>query len=282
MIIDGKKIAKDLRKNLKNEIENLKNNIKPYLVVILIGDNTASKIYVKNKEKSASEVGIKSKVIKFEVNINEKDLINKIEDLNSDTSVHGILVQLPLPKHIDERKIISKINPLKDVDGFHPVNVGNLSSGNDAMIPCTPLGCYLLLKDTIQNLSGKNVVIIGRSNINGKPMAQLLLKENCTVTVAHSKTKNIEKICQHADIIVVAVGKPKMINKDWVNKNSVVIDVGINRIEEKGFKKIVGHADFENIKNEVSAITPVPGGVGPMTIACLLKNTLKAYKNQVK
>ncbi|MAW01651.1 MAG: bifunctional methylenetetrahydrofolate dehydrogenase/methenyltetrahydrofolate cyclohydrolase FolD [Candidatus Pelagibacter sp.] len=282
MIIDGKKIAKDLRKNLKNEIENLKNNIKPYLVVILIGDNTASKIYVKNKEKSASEVGIKSKVIKFEVNINEKDLINKIEDLNSDTSVHGILVQLPLPKHIDERKIISKINPLKDVDGFHPVNVGNLSSGNDAMIPCTPLGCYLLLKDTIQNLSGKNVVIIGRSNINGKPMAQLLLKENCTVTVAHSKTKNIEKICQHADIIVVAVGKPKMINKDWVNKNSVVIDVGINRIEEKGFKKIVGDADFENIKNEVSAITPVPGGVGPMTIACLLKNTLKAYKNQVK
>ena len=282
MIIDGKKIAKDLRQNLKNEIQNLKNNVKPYLVVILIGNNIASQIYVKNKEKSASEVGIKSKVIKLEVNISEKDLIKKIEYLNLDINVHGILVQLPLPKHIDERKIISKINPIKDVDGFHPVNVGNLSSGNDAMIPCTPLGCYLLLKNTIQNLSGKNVVIIGRSNINGKPMAQLLLKENCTVTVTHSKTKNIEKICKHADIIVVAVGKPKMINKNWVNKNSVVIDVGINRIEENGSKKIVGDADFENIKNEVFAITPVPGGVGPMTIACLLKNTLKAFKNQVK
>ena len=282
MIIDGKKIAKDLRQNLKNEIQNLKNNAKPYLVVILIGNNTASKIYVKNKEKSASEVGIKSKVIKLEVNISEKDLIKKIEYLNLDINVHGILVQLPLPKHIDERKIISKIDPIKDVDGFHPVNVGNLSSGNDSMIPCTPLGCYLLLKNTIQNLSGKNVVIIGRSNINGKPMAQLLLKENCTVTVTHSKTKNIEKICKHADIIVVAVGKPKMINKNWVNKNSVVIDVGINRIEENGSKKIVGDADFENIKNEVFAITPVPGGVGPMTIACLLKNTLKAFKNQVK
>ena len=282
MIIDGKKIAKDLRQNLKNEIQNLKNNVKPYLVVILIGNNTASKIYVKNKEKSASEVGIKSKVIKLEVNISEKDLIKKIEYLNLDINVHGILVQLPLPKHIDESKIISKIDPIKDVDGFHPVNVGNLSSGNDAMIPCTPLGCYLLLKNTIQNLSGKNVVIIGRSNINGKPMAQLLLKENCTVTLTHSKTKNIEKICKHADIIVVAVGKPKMINKNWVNKNSVVIDVGINRIEENGSKKIVGDADFENIKNEVFAITPVPGGVGPMTIACLLKNTLKAFKNQVK
>ena len=282
MIIDGKKIAKDLRQNLKNEIQNLKNNVKPYLVVILIGNNTASKIYVKNKEKSASEVGIKSKVIELEANISEKDLIKKIEYLNLNINVHGILVQLPLPKHIDERKIISKISPIKDVDGFHPVNVGNLSSGNDAMIPCTPLGCYLLLKNTIQNLSGKNVVIIGRSNINGKPMAQLLLKENCTVTVTHSKTKNIEKICKHADIIVVAVGIPKMINKNWVNKNSVVIDVGINRIEENGSKKIVGDADFENIKNEVFAITPVPGGVGPMTIACLLKNTLKAYKNQVK
>ena len=282
MIIDGKKIAKDLRQNLKNEIQNLKNNVKPYLVVILIGNNTASKIYVKNKEKSASEVGIKSKVIELEANISEKDLIKKIEYLNLNINVHGILVQLPLPKHIDERKIISKINPIKDVDGFHPVNVGNLSSGNDAMIPCTPLGCYLLLKNTIQNLSGKNVVIIGRSNINGKPMAQLLLKENCTVTVTHSKTKNIEKICKDADIIVVAVGIPKMINKNWVNKNSVVIDVGINRIEENGSKKIVGDADFENIKNEVFAITPVPGGVGPMTIACLLKNTLKAYKNQVK
>ena len=282
MIIDGKKIAEDLRQNLKKEISNLKTNIKPCLVVILIGDNPASKIYVKNKEKSAGDVGIKSEVIKFETNISEKDLLKKIEDLNSDNNVHGILVQLPLPKHIDEGKVINLINPIKDVDGFHPVNVGNLSSGNDAMIPCTPLGCYLLLKEVIQDLTGKNVVIIGRSNINGKPMAQLLLRENCTVTVTHSKTKNIEKICQEADIIVVAAGKAKLINKNWVNKNSVIIDVGINRIVEKGSKKIVGDADFENIKNEVYAITPVPGGVGPMTIACLLKNTLKAYKNQIK
>jgi len=282
MIIDGKKIAEDLRQNLKKEISNLKTNIKPCLVVILIGDNPASKIYVKNKEKSASDVGIKSEVIKFETNISEKDLLKKIEDLNSDNNVHGILVQLPLPKHIDEGKVINTITPIKDVDGFHPINVGNLSSGNDAMIPCTPLGCYLLLKEVIQDLTGKNVVIIGRSNINGKPMAQLLLRENCTVTVTHSKTKNIEKICREADIIVVAAGKAKILNKNWVNKNSVIIDVGINRIVEKGSKKIVGDADFENIKNEVYAITPVPGGVGPMTIACLLKNTLKAYKNQIK
>ena len=282
MIIDGKKIAEDLRQNLKKEISNLKTNIKPCLVVILIGDNPASKIYVKNKEKSASDVGIKSEVIKFETNISEKDLLKKIEDLNSDNNVHGILVQLPLPKHIDEGKVINTITPIKDVDGFHPINVGNLSSGNDAMIPCTPLGCYLLLKEVIQDLTGKNVVIIGRSNINGKPMAQLLLRENCTVTVTHSKTKNIEKICREADIIVVAAGKAKILNKNWVNKNSVIIDVGINRIVEKGLKKIVGDADFENIKNEVYAITPVPGGVGPMTIACLLKNTLKAYKNQIK
>ena len=282
MIIDGKKIAEDLRQNLKKEISNLKTNIKPCLVVILIGDNPASKIYVKNKEKSASDVGIKSEVIKFETNISEKDLLKKIEDLNSDKNVHGILVQLPLPKHIDEGKVINTITPIKDVDGFHPINVGNLSSGNDAMIPCTPLGCYLLLKEVIQDLTGKNVVIIGRSNINGKPMAQLLLRENCTVTVTHSKTKNIEKICREADIIVVAAGKAKILNKNWVNKNSVIIDVGINRIVEKGSKKIVGDADFENIKNEVYAITPVPGGVGPMTIACLLKNTLKAYKNQIK
>ena len=183
-----------------------------------------------------------------------------------------------MPKHIDEGKVINTITPIKDVDGFHPINVGNLSSGNDAMIPCTPLGCYLLLKEVIQDLTGKNVVIIGRSNINGKPMAQLLLRENCTVTVTHSKTKNIEKICREADIIVVAAGKAKILNKNWVNKNSVIIDVGINRIVEKGSKKIVGDADFENIKNEVYAITPVPGGVGPMTIACLLKNTLKAYR----
>ena len=282
MIIDGKKIAEDLRQNLKKEISNLKTNIKPCLVVILIGDNPASKIYVKNKEKYAGDVGIKSEVIKFETNISEKDLLKKIEDLNSDNNVHGILVQLPLPKHIDEGKVINTITPIKDVDGFHPINVGNLSSGNDAMIPCTPLGCYLLLKEVIQDLTGKNVVIIGRSNINGKPMAQLLLRENCTVTVTHSKTKNIEKICREADIIVVAAGKAKILNKNWVNKNSVIIDVGINRIVEKGSKKIVGDADFENIKNEVYAITPVPGGVGPMTIACLLKNTLKAYKNQIK
>ena len=216
--------------------------------------------------------------MKFDSTITEQNLISEIHKLNSDTSVHGILVQLPLPNHINSRKIISEIDPGKDVDGFHPVNVGNLSAGNEALVPCTPYGCYLLLKEVVSDLSGLHAVIIGRSNINGKPMAQLLLKEDCTVTIAHSKTKNLKQLCLTADILVAAAGKAHMVKSDWVKSDCVVIDVGINRLEENGNKKIVGDVDFENIKNKVKAITPVPGGVGPMTISCLLNNTFKAYK----
>ena len=279
MIIDGKKIAENLRIKLKKEIEQLPaSQIRPGLTVILIGDDLASQIYVRNKEKFAQEVGIRSKILKFDNTITEQNLISEIHKLNNDTSVHGILVQLPLPNHINSRKIISEIDPGKDVDGFHPVNAGNLSAGNEALVPCTPYGCYLLLKEVMSNLSGLHAVIIGRSNINGKPMAQLLLKEDCTVTIAHSKTKNLKQLCLTADILVAAVGKAHMVKSDWVKSDCVVIDVGINRLEENGNKKIVGDVDFENIKNKVKAITPVPGGVGPMTISCLLNNTFKAYK----
>ena len=278
MIIDGKKIAEQLRDKIKSDIKKMSDNNKPGLAVILIGEHPASQIYVRNKEKFANEVGINSSVLRFDENISERDLKNEIKKLNDDPNVHGILVQLPLPKHISQKDIIQSIDPDKDVDGFHPINVGNLSSGNDAMIPCTPLGCYYLIKKVIPNLSGLNAVVIGRSNINGKPMAQLLLKENCTVTIVHSKTKNIEEICKNGDIIIAAVGKPKMVKSDWVKDTAVIIDVGINRIEINGKNKIVGDVDFENIQDKVKGISPVPGGVGPMTIACLLENTLKAYK----
>ena len=278
MIIDGKKIAEQLRDKIKSDIKKMSDNNKPGLAVILIGEHPASQIYVRNKEKFANEVGINSSVLRFDDNISEEDLKNEIKKLNDDPNVHGILVQLPLPKHISQKDIIQSIDPNKDVDGFHPINVGNLSSGNDAMVPCTPLGCYYLIKKVIPNLSGLNAVVIGRSNINGKPMAQLLLKENCTVTIVHSKTKNIEEICKRGDIIIAAVGKAKMVKSDWVKDTAVIIDVGINRIEINGKDKIVGDVDFDNIQNKVKGISPVPGGVGPMTIACLLENTLKAYK----
>jgi len=278
VIIDGKKIAEQLRDKIKSDIKKMSDNNKPGLAVILIGEHPASQIYVRNKEKFANEVGINSSVLRFDDNISEEDLKNEIKKLNDDPNVHGILVQLPLPKHISQKDIIQSIDPNKDVDGFHPINVGNLSSGNDAMVPCTPLGCYYLIKKVIPNLSGLNAVVIGRSNINGKPMAQLLLKENCTVTIVHSKTKNIEEICKNGDIIIAAVGKAKMVKSDWVKDTAVIIDVGINRIEINGKDKIVGDVDFDNIQNKVKGISPVPGGVGPMTIACLLENTLKAYK----
>jgi methylenetetrahydrofolate dehydrogenase (NADP+)/methenyltetrahydrofolate cyclohydrolase len=282
MIIDGKQIAGEIREKLKQQIEQLPaSTVKPGLAVILIGDHPPSQIYVKNKEKCAREVGIQSKILKFENTITEQDLIKKIHTLNNDKTIHGILVQLPLPSHIDPKKIISEISPEKDVDGFHPVNVGNLSSGNSALVPCTPYGCYLLLKKVIPNLTGMHAVIIGRSNINGKPMAQLLLQEDCTVTITHSKSKNLKELCLNADILIASVGKPHLVKADWVKKDCVVIDVGINRIMKDGVKKIVGDVDFENIKNKVKAITPVPGGVGPMTISCLLNNTFLAYKKIV-
>ena len=279
MIIDGKKIAENLRETLKKQIEQIPSNQpKPGLTVILIGEDPASQIYVRNKEKFANEIGINSKVLRFDSSITEEALTKEIHKLNQDREVHGILVQLPLPKHINSKNIINQIEPSKDVDGFHPINVGNLSSGNDALVPCTPYGCYLLLKEVISDFNGLNAVIIGRSNINGKPMTQLLLKENCTVTITHSKTKNLKNICQGADILVASVGIAKLVKQDWVKSDCVVIDVGINRIEENGSKKLVGDVDFENVKDKVKAITPVPGGVGPMTISCLLQNTLKAYQ----
>ena len=278
MIIDGKKIAEELRNKIKSDIGELSGDNRPGLTVILIGEHPASQIYVRNKEKFAKEVGINSSVLKFDENISEENLKKEIKKLNDNPTVHGILVQLPLPKHINQKDIIQTIDPEKDVDGFHPNNVGNLSSGNDAMVPCTPLGCYYLIKRVIPNLAGLNAVVIGRSNINGKPMTQLLLKENCTVTIVHSKTKNIKEICKNADLLIAAVGKAKMVKSDWIQDTAVIIDVGINRIEIDGKNKIVGDVDFDNIQGKVKGISPVPGGVGPMTIACLLENTLKAFK----
>ncbi|MAK12700.1 MAG: bifunctional methylenetetrahydrofolate dehydrogenase/methenyltetrahydrofolate cyclohydrolase [Candidatus Pelagibacter sp.] len=278
MIIDGKKIAEELRDKIKKDIKELAIDKRPGLTVILIGEHPASQIYVKNKEKFAKEVGINSNVLKFNESISESELKKEINKLNNNSAVHGILVQLPLPEHINQKDIIETINPDKDVDGFHPINVGNLSSGNDAMVPCTPLGCYYMIKKVIKDLSGLNAVVVGRSNINGKPMTQLLLRENCTVTIVHSKTKNIEKICKNADLIIAAVGKAHMIQNDWVKDTAVIIDVGINRVKIDGKNKIVGDVDFQNIKDRVKGVSPVPGGVGPMTIACLLENTMKAFK----
>ena len=276
MIIDGKTEAKVLRDKIKEEISLLQKKTKkvPSLSVILIGNYAPSEIYVKNKVKKSKEVGIDSNIIRYPENVSENEVLKKIIELNEDSKVSGILVQLPLPKQINKEKIINLIHPSKDVDGFHPVNVGNLASGYHAITPCTPLGCSLLIKKIEKNLSGKHAVIVGRSNLNGKPMAQLLLKENCTVTIVHSKTKNIKEECSKADILVVAVGVPNIVKKDWVKEGAIVIDVGINKFENK----IVGDVQFEDVREKAKAITPVPGGVGPMTIACLLKNTLECFK----
>jgi len=270
MIIDGKKIAAELREQLKKKVAELKStyNAVPGLTVILIGEDPPSKIYVKNKEKFAIEVGINSEVIRYPENVEEKTVLNKIQELNSNKKVSGILVQLPVPKHINKRKVIETINPGKDVDGLH------LSSGYDSSIPCTPLGCYLLLKKVEKNLNGKHAVVIGRSNLNGKPMTQLLLKENCTVTITHSKTKDLKAECSRADIIIAAVGRSKLVKGDWVKKDAIVIDVGINKTDSG----LVGDVDFDEVSKIAKAITPVPGGVGPMTIACLLSNTVECFK----
>ena len=276
MIIDGKKEAANLREEIKNEILEIKKKINknPSLAVILIGDFAPSQIYVRNKEKNSTEVGITSNVIKYPKEVSEKEVLDKINELNNDKNISGILVQLPLPEQISKEKIINAIDPKKDVDGFNPTNVGNLASGYKSIVPCTPLGSLLLIKKVEKNLSGKHAVIIGRSNLNGKPMAQLLLKENCTVTVVHSKTNNLQEECLKADILVAAVGVPNLVKKDWVKSSAIVIDVGINKVGDK----IVGDVNFEEIKDNIKAITPVPGGVGPMTIACLLKNTLECFK----
>ena len=280
ILIDGKKVAAELREELKQEVLELKAkyNKVPGLTVILIGDLAPSQIYVRNKEKSAVEVGLKSDVITYSDSVEEKTILDKIDELNKDETVSGILVQLPLPKHIDKQKVIEAISPSKDVDGFHPMNVGNLSSGYESSVPCTPLGCYLLIKKIEPNLSGKKAVIVGRSNLNGKPMTQLLLKENCTVTITHSKTKDLKAECLEGDIIIAAVGMPELIKGDWVKKDAIVIDVGINKTD----KGIVGDVAFNEVSKVAKALTPVPGGVGPMTIACLLKNTIECFKRSQK
>ncbi|MDC3396193.1 bifunctional methylenetetrahydrofolate dehydrogenase/methenyltetrahydrofolate cyclohydrolase [Candidatus Pelagibacter sp.] len=280
ILIDGKKAAAELREELKQEVAELKtkHNKVPGLTVILIGDMAPSQIYVRNKEKSANEVGLKSEVIRYPDSVEEKTVLEKIEELNNDETVSGILVQLPLPKHIDKQKVIETITPSKDVDGFHPMNVGNLSSGYESSVPCTPLGCYLMIKKIEPNLSGKKAVVVGRSNLNGKPMTQLLLKENCTVTITHSRTKDLKAECLEADIIVAAVGIPELVRGDWVKKDAIVIDVGINKTENG----IVGDVAFDEVSRVAKALTPVPGGVGPMTIACLLKNTVECFKRSQK
>ena len=289
-IIDGKKISQKLKDNLKIEIEKIKNSFNrvPGLAVVQIGNVAASSVYVKAKTKAAKEVGITVFDYHLDALTTQSDLLNLINDLNKDEDVNGILVQLPLPKNFNEQIVLDSIHPNKDADGFHPLNVGKLSinksNNENLLIPCTPLGCLIMLQDEGIDLSGKNAVIIGRSNIVGKPMAQLLIKESCTVTIAHSKTINIESICKSADILVVAIGKPEVVKSNWVKEGAIIIDVGINRINdvENNKTKLVGDVMFDEVKNKVSAITPVPGGVGPMTIACLLKNTKTAFLNQNK
>ena len=287
-LINGKEIAQNLRNELKKEIDTLKikSGKVPGLAVVQVGNVAASSVYVKAKTKSAKEVGIEVFDHHLPDEITQEDLLKLVDTLNNQESVNGILVQLPLPKHMNEQSVLDSIHPDKDADGFHPLNVGKLSIASDndesLLVPCTPYGCLIMLKGLGINLSGKNAVVIGRSNIVGKPMAQLLLKESCTVTIAHSKTTNIEDVCRSADIIVAAVGRPKMVKGDWIKKGAVVIDVGINRItvevegEEKN--KLVGDVDFDEASKNAKAITPVPGGVGPMTIACLLRNTTAAFK----
>ena len=280
ILIDGKKAAAELREELKKEVLDLKakTNKVPGLTVVLIGDMAPSQIYVRMKEKAANEVGLKSEVIRYPEAVEEKTVLDKIDELNKDVSVSGILVQLPLPKHINKQKVIEAILPNKDVDGFHPMNVGNLSSGYESSVPCTPLGCYLLIKKIEPDLNGKKAVVVGRSNLNGKPMTQLLLKENCTVTITHSKTKDLKGECLKGDIIVAAVGIPELVKGDWVKKDAIVIDVGINKTD----KGIVGDVAFDEVSKVAKALTPVPGGVGPMTIACLLKNTIECFKRSQK
>tara|TARA_B100000287_G_scaffold105008_1_gene97326 strand:+ start:3359 stop:4264 length:906 start_codon:yes stop_codon:yes gene_type:complete len=282
-LIDGKSFAIQIRSEIAAQVKVLLDSkgIKPGLAVILVGEDPASQVYVRSKGKQTIEVGMNSYEYKLDRNISEGDLLGLIEKLNADENVNGILCQLPLPDHLNSDLVINSINPEKDVDGFHISNVGLLATGQKSMVPCTPLGCLMMLRSELGDLSGKNAVIIGRSNIVGKPMAHLLIKDSCTVTIAHSRTKNIEELCQSADILVAAVGRPEMVKANWIKEGAAVIDVGINRVEvdpemsSKGYK-IVGDVDFESAKNKAGSITPVPGGVGPMTIACLLANTLTA------
>ena len=291
-IIDGKKLSQDLRTRLKKEISELKNkyNSVPGLAVVQVGNVAASSVYVKAKTKSAIEVGIEVIDHHLPEETTEGELLQIVNNLNNQDNVNGILVQLPLPKNINEQIILDSIQPDKDADGFHPLNVGKLSisetNNENLLIPCTPYGCLLMLKGLDVELKSKRAVVIGRSNIVGKPMAQLLLKESCTVTIAHSKTRDLVEICNEADILVAAVGKPEIVRGDWIKENAIVIDVGINRVQKdidgEIKNKLVGDVNFAEAEKKTSFITPVPGGVGPMTIACLLRNTTIAMKNKIK
>ena len=282
-LIDGKELAAELRQSVAEKVNLLKSEhgLIPGLAVVLVGDNDASQVYVRNKIIQTSQAGMNSFHNKLAAGVTEQELLDLIERLNADPLVHGILVQLPLPDHINAEIVINSILPEKDVDGFHAKNVGLLTIGMDSLIPCTPLGCIQLLKKSVSDLNGQNAVIIGRSNIVGKPLATLLLRENCTVTVAHSRTRDLATICKQADILIAAVGKANIVKGDWVKPGATIIDVGINRIKsDTGKMKLVGDVDFDEVEKVAGAITPVPGGVGPMTIASLLQNTLKAACNQ--
>lgn len=277
-IINGKELAKKVRKELKQEVNELKEKgINPKLAVIMVGDDPGSQVYVRNKSKACEKVGIEFEEFLFDKDISEETLLNTIRELNEDDSIHGILLQSPVPKHININKAFRTISPEKDVDGFNPVNVGNLTIGEDAFISCTPFGIVKMIEEYNIETEGKNTVILGRSNIVGKPMIQCMLNKNSTVTVCHSKTKNIEEITKKADIVIAAIGKPKFVKEDMIKDGAVVIDVGINRLQDGS---ICGDVDYENIEKKASYITPVPGGVGPMTIAMLLTNVVKAAKNK--
>ncbi|MBX2867833.1 MAG: bifunctional methylenetetrahydrofolate dehydrogenase/methenyltetrahydrofolate cyclohydrolase FolD [Acidiferrobacterales bacterium] len=282
-VIDGKAFAAGLREKIGKAVSEIQSNhgVKPGLTVVLVGEDPASQVYVRSKGKQTVEAGMESTEHKLPADTSEADLLALIDRLNNDDSVNGILVQLPLPDHIDESKVINAISVAKDVDGFHIENVGKLSIGEESLVPCTPAGCVLLLKDHLGDLTGKNAVIVGRSNIVGKPVSMLLLQENCTVTVAHSRTQDLPAVCREADILVAAVGVPELVKGDWVKPGATVIDVGINRIETaEGKTRLVGDVDYAGASEVAGAITPVPGGVGPMTIACLLRNTVIAACRQ--
>ena len=275
-IIDGKAFAANLRGRISRQVEALKrkHDLTPGLAVVLVGEDAASQVYVRNKGKQTQEAGMNSFEHRLPAETSEEELLSVVTQLNGDPSVHGILVQLPLPQQIGEAGVISSIDPAKDVDGFHTINAGLLATGGDGMVACTPLGSMMLLKDTVADLAGQRALVLGRSNIVGKPMAQLLLKENCTVTIAHSRTTDLAAECRRADILIAAVGRAQMVKGDWVKPGATVIDVGINRIETpEGKTRLVGDVDFAEVAPIAGAITPVPGGVGPMTIACLLHNT---------
>jgi methylenetetrahydrofolate dehydrogenase (NADP+)/methenyltetrahydrofolate cyclohydrolase len=281
-IIDGKAFAESLRGRIARQIADLKvtQGFVPGLAVVLVGENPASQVYVRNKARQTVEVGMASFEHKLPRETGQAELLALVKTLNLDAKVNGILVQLPLPKQIDPQAVLDAIDPAKDVDGFHVINAGRLATGGEAMVPCTPLGCLMLLKDRLGDLTGKRAMVLGRSNIVGKPMAQLLLGENCTVTIAHSRTRDLPGECRRADILVAAVGRPEMVRGDWLQPGAVVIDVGINRIERDGKPRLVGDVAYEEAIKVAGAITPVPGGVGPMTIACLLQNTLTAALRQ--